>query len=392
VRSLLRRRWAPKPYLSQDNPYIVGAPVPPDKFYGRQKMLQKILTSIKSGNHVAIYGERRIGKTSLLHRLEHLLKEAGPLFFPLFIQMQLLSEEDFFGALIDEVLKAVPASVKESLPSLMRQTFPQSYKVMQLLQDLETIIQAWNNKAIKPIQLIFLLDEGDHLNEFSEQTQMQLRGLLQKPLINQHVRLVWSGVGIDRTWHSETSPWFNLFKTEFHMGSLEPEEARRLILEPVAGVYNYEDEAVAKIFALTECKPYLIQRLCGNCIDYLQEQSTKRDHITRQDIEAVKAMDEGFPLIFTDLALDRTTRMAQRGERNIELTAKEYDLLELFMCHPNQVLTRDQIYDRVWGYDFGGEGNIIEVYVRYLRSKLEEAGEPRLLHTIRGVGYALREG
>jgi two-component system response regulator MprA len=97
------------------------------------------------------------------------------------------------------------------------------------------------------------------------------------------------------------------------------------------------------------------------------------------------------PLSFTDLILNPSTRMAQRGDRNIELTAKEYDLLELFMRHPNQVLTRDQIYDRIWGYDFGGESNIIEVYIRYLRSKLEANGEPRLLHTIRGVGYALRE-
>jgi DNA-binding response OmpR family regulator len=97
------------------------------------------------------------------------------------------------------------------------------------------------------------------------------------------------------------------------------------------------------------------------------------------------------PINFADLTLDPTTRMATRAERTIELTAKEYDLLELFMRHPNQVLTRDQIYDRIWGYDFGGESNIIEVYIRYLRSKLEANAEPRLLHTVRGVGYALRE-
>jgi DNA-binding response OmpR family regulator len=97
------------------------------------------------------------------------------------------------------------------------------------------------------------------------------------------------------------------------------------------------------------------------------------------------------PLSFTNLTLNPGTRMAVRGDKNIELTAKEYDLLELFMRHPNQVLTRDQIYERIWGYDFGGESNIIEVYIRYLRSKLEQDGEPRLLHTVRGVGYALRE-
>ena len=94
---------------------------------------------------------------------------------------------------------------------------------------------------------------------------------------------------------------------------------------------------------------------------------------------------------FEDLTLDTGTRQASRGERVISLTAKEYELLDLFMLHPRQVLTRDVIFDRVWGYDFGGESNIIEVYIRYLRQKLEEEGEPRLLHTVRGMGYVLRE-
>jgi two-component system, OmpR family, response regulator MprA len=94
---------------------------------------------------------------------------------------------------------------------------------------------------------------------------------------------------------------------------------------------------------------------------------------------------------FEDLTLDTGTRQAARGDRVISLTAKEYELLELFMLHPRQVLTRDVIFDRVWGYDFGGESNIIEVYIRYLRQKLEEDGENRLLHTVRGMGYVLRE-
>jgi len=97
------------------------------------------------------------------------------------------------------------------------------------------------------------------------------------------------------------------------------------------------------------------------------------------------------PLVFADLKLDPAARLAYRGDRSITLTAKEYDLLEMFMRHPNQVLTRDQIFDKIWGYDFGGESNIIEVYIRYLRSKLEKNGEPRLIETVRGVGYVLRE-
>ncbi len=96
-------------------------------------------------------------------------------------------------------------------------------------------------------------------------------------------------------------------------------------------------------------------------------------------------------LRFADLSVNPVTREVFRGTRRIELTAREFDLLLLFMQHPRQVLTRDTLYDRIWGYDFGGESNIIEVYIRYLRSKLEEGGEPRLIQTVRGVGYALRE-
>jgi len=96
-------------------------------------------------------------------------------------------------------------------------------------------------------------------------------------------------------------------------------------------------------------------------------------------------------LKFADLTLDTGTHRAQRGDRYIDLTAKEYELLELFMRNPRRVLTREMIFDRVWGYDFGGESNIIEVYVRYLRQKTEEKGEPRIIHTVRGVGYVLRE-
>jgi len=92
-----------------------------------------------------------------------------------------------------------------------------------------------------------------------------------------------------------------------------------------------------------------------------------------------------------DLMLNPNTHEVFRGGRKIELTAREFEVLLLFMQHPRQVITRDLLYERIWGYDFGGESNIIEVYVRYLRSKLEEGGAARLIQTVRGVGYALRE-
>ena len=96
-------------------------------------------------------------------------------------------------------------------------------------------------------------------------------------------------------------------------------------------------------------------------------------------------------LVFADLTLDPGTREVRRADRTIELTRTEFLLLELFLRNPRQVLTRDVIFDRVWGYDFGPASNSLEVYVGYLRRKTEADGEPRLIHTVRGVGYALRE-
>lgn len=96
-------------------------------------------------------------------------------------------------------------------------------------------------------------------------------------------------------------------------------------------------------------------------------------------------------LAYADLRLDTGVRRAYRGERQIDLTTTEYELLRLLMAHPRQVLTKDQIMERVWGYDFDGSTNIVEVYVAALRRKLEERGEPRLIQTVRGAGYALRE-
>lgn len=96
-------------------------------------------------------------------------------------------------------------------------------------------------------------------------------------------------------------------------------------------------------------------------------------------------------LSYADLILDHASREVRRGGRPVQLTAKEFDLLALFMEHPGQVLTRDLIMERVWGFDFSGESNVLEVYIGMLRQKLEEDGEKRLIQTVRGIGYVLKE-
>lgn len=144
--------------------------------------------------------------------------------------------------------------------------------------------------------------------------------------------------------------------------------ARDAVPDRVAGLDAGADDYLIKPFAFEE----LLARI--------------RVQLRRRQRE-----DTATVLRYGPLTMDLAAHEVTIGNRRVDLTAKEYDLLELFMRHPQQVLTRDVIYDRVWGYNFGGESNIIEVYVRYLRQKLEARGEPRLIHTVRGVGYILRE-
>lgn len=143
--------------------------------------------------------------------------------------------------------------------------------------------------------------------------------------------------------------------------------ARDAVPDRVAGLETGADDYLVKPFAFEE----LLARV--------------RVRLRRRAAGATRE------LRFADLCLDTATRQATRGNRSINLTTTEYELLRLLLEHPRQVLTRDVIYERVWGYDFDGESKVIEVYVRYLREKIETAGEPRLIHTVRGAGYVLRE-
>jgi DNA-binding response OmpR family regulator len=118
--------------------------------------------------------------------------------------------------------------------------------------------------------------------------------------------------------------------------------------------------------------------------------SEEEQYALSQTVDAVSFEVEKNVLRFEDLSLNPCTREVFRGDRPVFLTVKEFALLQYFLSRPRQVFTRSQILDQIWGYDFVGSSNILDVYVRYLRKKLEENGEARLIHTYRGVGYSLR--
>ena len=144
--------------------------------------------------------------------------------------------------------------------------------------------------------------------------------------------------------------------------------ARDAVDDRVAGLDAGADDYLVKPFALKELKARL-----------------------RALLRRAEPGEGDGPLRFADLELDPEAHEVRRGGRRIELSRTEFALLELFVRHPRQVLTRSAIFERVWGYDFGATSNALGVYVGYLRRKTEEGGAPRLLHTVRGIGYVLRE-
>ncbi|BBX20443.1 DNA-binding response regulator [Mycolicibacterium duvalii] len=147
--------------------------------------------------------------------------------------------------------------------------------------------------------------------------------------------------------------------------------ARDSVSERVAGLDAGADDYLPKPFALEE----LLARMRA-----LLRRTTPEDIST-----------ESAAMTFSDLSLDPVTREVTRGDRQISLTRTEFALLEMLIANPRRVLTRSRILEEVWGFDFPTSGNALEVYVGYLRRKTEAEGEPRLIHTVRGVGYVLRE-
>jgi tetratricopeptide (TPR) repeat protein len=294
VHRLQRRRAIARRF----NPYIAGAPVlADDMFFGRQKLLARIL-NVLHHNSLMITGERRIGKTTFLYHLKKALESdqaSDYRFFPIFTDLQGVSEEDFFHSVMADAVEALdlPAEVRASL-----RFRPDSvaYEGRDFSHDLQRVIEELKTRTSKRVKLALLIDEVDVLNEFSERINQRLRGIFMKTF-SEHLVAVMSGVGIRRIWTSEGSPWYNFFD-EIELTGFTRAEAEALIREPVAGVFRYEPEAVEAILAASQLKPYVIQKLCIHAVNHMLE--LQRSVVRLEDVEAGREAlgreeDEGGP-------------------------------------------------------------------------------------------------
>jgi tetratricopeptide (TPR) repeat protein len=276
-RRALRRRF---------NPYIAGAPVLDDQmFYGRAKLTARMLSTLHR-NSLMITGERRIGKTTFLHHLKRVLAEddAGEWrFFPVFVDLQGVPEQAFFHAILGEVADSL--GLDEKTRAALRFTPERPvYEARDFAHDLQQVIAALKKRTPRKVRLALLIDEVDVLNEYSESVNQRLRGIFMKSF-SENLVAVMSGVGIKRRWKSEVSPWYNFFD-EIELAPFTRDEAEALIREPVAGVFRWRPEAVARILELSQLRPYLVQKYCVHAVNRMLEQG--RGTIRLEDVEAAR--------------------------------------------------------------------------------------------------------
>lgn len=164
-------------------------------------------------------------------------------------------------------------------------------------------------------------------------------------------------------------------------------------LDVVRQLREEENQTMVLMLTARDAIENRVEGLESGADDYLVKPFAPAELVARVHamLRRSNSEREKQPVSFGDLSLDPATREVKRGSMHLILTLTEFELLHYFMRHPRQVLERRQILTSVWGYDFGGDNNVLEVYVGYLRKKTEAENHPRLIHTVRGVGYILRE-
>ncbi len=167
-------------------------------------------------------------------------------------------------------------------------------------------------------------------------------------------------------------------------------------MDGLAFIQRLRDEENKTMILMLTARDAIENRVEGlesGADDYLVKPFAPAELVARVHamLRRVQARPENQVVVYADIMLDPSTREARRGDLSLQLTVTEFNLLHLLMRHPRQVLERRQILSEVWGYDFGGDDNVLEIYIGYLRKKLEADGRSRLIHTVRGIGYVLRE-
>jgi hypothetical protein len=275
-RQLMKRRF---------NPYIAGAPVLDiDMFFGRDQLVERILQTIHN-NSLLLYGERRIGKTSLQHHLRRRLQQLDDPqyeFFPVYVDLQGTPESQFFSTLAEDVFHELAGLLGGIRPGEDLDD-ASVYGYRDLVRDLRRVIKILEEQNTKRIKLVLLIDEVDELNAYDPRINQRLRSLFMKSFAENLVAVV-SGVEIRKQWDKEGSPWYNFFE-EIEVTPIGHDDARELITQPIEGVFKIDGDVVDRIIELTDRKPYHVQRLCVALVNRLYEQG-RRD-ITIADVDAV---------------------------------------------------------------------------------------------------------
>jgi tetratricopeptide (TPR) repeat protein len=269
------------------NPYVAGAPVlEDDMFFGRRELVDRILQTIHN-NSLLLYGERRIGKTSIQHQIRKRLRDLDdPIyeFHPVYIDLQGTPETRFFQTIAEDIFQEL-APALDGLTPLTDISGDYSYR--DFVRDVHAVLKALKKGTSKKVKLVLLIDEVDELNDYDPRINQKLRSLFMKSFAENMVAVV-SGVEIKKQWEREGSPWYNFFE-EIEVKPLMPQDARELIERPIGKVFKLDSGVVEKIISLTAGKPYLIQKICISLVTRLHEQHRRK--ITIDDVEALARDD-----------------------------------------------------------------------------------------------------
>ena len=272
------------------NPYVAGAPVLDETmFFGRDALLDRILQTVHN-NSLLLYGERRIGKTSLQHQLKRRLEALDDptyVFYPVFIDLQGTPEERFFATLAEEVFHELEPHLDGLHPSgdLSR---PVDYTYRQFVHDMRQVVRTLTRQNTKTVKVVLQIDEVDELNSYDPKVNQKLRSFFMKTFA-EHLTAVVSGVQIQKHWELEGSPWYNFFE-EIEVTPFNLEYASELITKPLRGMFKLDTGVVERIVERTGGRPYLIQKICIALVNRMHK--ANRRTIGLDDVDAVDRLDE----------------------------------------------------------------------------------------------------